>query len=232
MRPNLFQNLLDSVHVSWRPLMEAQKNRLKKILKHIADQRAAGETIFPPDYAMFKVFQMDLYRIKVVLLGQDPYIRPGQAMGLSFSVPKDQPIPPSLQNIYKELELEYPGVYQFPHGDLTRWMEEEHIFLLNAALSVLEGKSGSQMNLWSRLTDAVIQYISVNRPEVVFLLMGNFAKTKTAMLTPASFSNAVICVHPSPLSAHHGFFGSNVFRKVNDKLTQRSQSPIVWRVVE
>jgi uracil-DNA glycosylase len=223
------------IHPSWIPLFNSQTNRINKIRKTLKHMRNAfaegrGSQIFPEEHNVFKVFEMDLYRIKVVILGQDPYIRPGQAMGLSFSVPKGQTIPPSLQNIYKEIMAEYPGVYQFPHGDLTRWMTEEHIFLLNASLTVEEGKSGSQMALWSKWTDNVIRYISANRPDVVFLLMGTFAKTKTAMLSPESFSNAIMCSHPSPLSAYQGFFGSGVFKKVNEKLTCRSRSPIVWRI--
>lgn len=216
------------MHPSWAPLFDAQRNRLKKIEAALEAMRAAGTVIYPPPEAIFRVFSMDLYAIKVVLLGQDPYIQPNQAMGLSFSVPRGERIPPSLQNMFKELHAEYPGVYDFTHGDLTAWFEREHIFLLNSALTVEAGASGSHMRLWGHFTDNVIRYIAANRPDVVFLLMGNFAKSKTAMLTPEAFANTVSCVHPSPLSAHNGFFGSGVFKRVNAKLVARSQSPICW----
>jgi uracil-DNA glycosylase len=221
---------MSHIHPSWTPLFEAQKNRLNKIFKKLHEYETIHKcVIYPPKESIFKVFTLDLYQIKMVLLGQDPYINPNQAMGLSFSVPSTERIPPSLQNIFKELSIEYPNQYTFTHGDLTNWFLRERIFLLNASLTVEGGKSGSHMSLWEKFTDNVIRYIADNNPSTVFLLLGNFAKSKSAMLNPTAFKNVVKCAHPSPLSAHHGFFNSDVFKKVNQKFTERESSPICWQ---
>jgi uracil-DNA glycosylase len=223
------ESIYSQIHSSWKPLFDAQKNRLQKIFKKLQEYERDGRVIYPSKDSIFKVFTLDLYQIKMVLLGQDPYINPNQAMGLSFSVPSSERIPPSLQNIFKELSIEYPKQYTFTHGDLTKWFEREHIFLLNASLTVEAGKSGSHMSLWEKFTDNVIRYIADNHPSTVFLLLGNFAKSKTSMLNPQAFKNVVMCAHPSPLSAHHGFFNSDVFKKVNSKFVERGSSPICWQ---
>jgi uracil-DNA glycosylase len=217
------------IHPSWKPLFDAQKIRLCKIKKHLEKLKKAGKVIYPPSECIFKVFTKDLYQIKVVILGQDPYIRPNQAMGLSFSVSSNERIPPSLQNIFKELQDEYPNTYHFTHGDLTRWFEKEHLFLLNAALTVEEGLSGSHMQLWEKFTNNVIRYIADNHPSAIYLFMGNFAKSKKSILPPSAYPNIVSCAHPSPLSAYQGFFKSNVFKSINEKLTTRDTSPICWQ---
>lgn len=224
-----YQCILEDIHPTWKPLFEAQKNRIQNIFKTLNKYYQGNKVIYPPTECIFKVFSMDLYEIKLVLLGQDPYIQKNQAMGLSFSVPENERIPPSLQNIFKELAIEYPNTYTFQHGDLTKWFQRERVFLLNASLTVEEGKSGSNMSLWEKFTDNVIRYIGDNNPTAVFLLLGNFAKSKTSMLNPEAFKNTITCVHPSPLSAHHGFFNSDVFKKVNSKFVERGSSPICWQ---
>jgi len=216
-------------HPSWAPVFDSQKVRLSKIGRVLGTESAAGTVIYPPTDAVFRVFEMDLAAIKVVLIGQDPYINANQAMGLSFSVPVGERIPPSLQNIFKELHLEYPETYTFTHGDLTKWQEREGVFLLNASLTVRSGNSGSHMKLWQKFTDNVIRYLATARPDVVFLLLGNFAKSKCVLLPESQRQNVVYCVHPSPLSAHQGFFNSDVFKKVNKKLAQFGNAPINWQ---
>jgi uracil-DNA glycosylase len=217
---------LSRIHPSWMPVFDAQKVRLNKIHKELAFMRDAGVEVYPREQDVFKVFEGDIADVKLVLLGQDPYINPNQAMGLSFSVPANTRIPPSLLNIFKELEIEYPATYKFINGDLTKWFETEHIFLLNSALTVRAGCSGSHMEMWEKFTNNVIKYISHTRPDVVFLLLGSYAKSKKSLIP---HTNIVECVHPSPLSAHNGFFGSKIFQNVNQKLENVGHAPINWQ---
>jgi uracil-DNA glycosylase len=163
------------------------------------------------------VFEMDVKEIRVLLLGQDPYHGPNQAHGLSFSVPSGVSIPPSLRNIYKELEIEYPERnYKFDSGNLENWFYREKIFLLNASLSVKRGKPGSMMDIWEDFTNDVIKFVSENNEKCVFLLLGAFAKAKGFYVKDKN--KIVKGVHPSPLAAHNGFFNSNIFKEVELKL--------------
>jgi uracil-DNA glycosylase len=176
--------------------------------------------IYPPTSDIFRVFQIPVSDIKIVILGQDPYHGKGQANGLSFSVNKGIKIPPSLSNIFKEICTEFPDRnYIYDHGDLSRWSEEEGIFLLNSALTVIESKPSSHIKLWEEFTDDVIKFIShsgVNceKPHnIIFLLLGNFAQSKSKYIASGQH-NIIKAVHPSPLSAYNGFFGSGVFKQV------------------
>ncbi len=176
--------------------------------------------VYPPKDDVFKIFQMPVAAINVVLLGQDPYHGPGQAHSLSFSVPDNIPHPPSLKNIFKELKLEFPErKYNFATGNLERWQNEEGIFLLNTSLTVEEHKPNSHQSIWKEFTDDVIKYISENNPTCVFLLLGNYAKEKSSLIKDKS--RIIQGVHPSPLSASKGFFGSNIFKAVETKLKQQ-----------
>jgi uracil-DNA glycosylase len=160
---------------------------------------------------------MDVTKIKIVLLGQDPYHGQGQAHGLSFSVPTSVKIPPSLRNIFKELQNEFPERnYNFVSGNLEQWFYREKIFLLNASLTVVEGKAGSHMKQWETFTNSVIEFISAQNPMCIFLLLGNFAKAKEKYIL--NKERIINGVHPSPLSAHNGFFNSNIFIKVEELL--------------
>jgi uracil-DNA glycosylase len=199
-----------SIHTAWQPLFD-QYSDLDSIYNN------SVLPVYPLRPNIFRVFSMDPSEIRVVLLGQDPYHGPGQAHGLAFSVPEGVPIPPSLQNIFKELQLEFPERnYKFSHGNLQRWHEEEKIFLLNTALTVLQGQPNSHSELWQEFTDDVIRTIVSANPKVVFLLLGNYAKSKASLIDDQS--RIVAGVHPSPLSAHRGFFGSNIFAAVEEKL--------------
>jgi uracil-DNA glycosylase len=191
------------IHDSW-------KNLFNQYDINIDDIYEIGE-VYPPRELIFRVFQMDVKDIKILLLGQDPYHGPGQAHGLSFSVPDGEKIPPSLKNIYKELILNFPERnYNFKSGNLEQWFTREKIFLLNSSLTVQRGKAGSDMSIWEEFTDQVIQFISEQNNKCVFLLLGNYAKSKQKFIK--NKSKIVTEAHPSPLA--RGFVGSNVFRRV------------------
>ncbi len=226
-------NILDKIHPDWNPFFDENLSEIEGILKNVDYD---NNVVFPKKKHIFKTFfYMSPKDIKIVLLGQDPYINSEvingikipQACGLSFSVPKTHKIPPSLQNIYKEIKNCYPE-YEIPNnGDISRWVKEEKIFLLNAALTVLEGKSNSHAKLWGEFTDKVIKYISDNNEKTIFLLMGNFAINK-ANLVNMKKHKVFSCVHPSPLSASKGFFGCTVFKRINEYLKSINQEPINW----
>ena len=200
---------------SWKPFFD----KLKIIN---LDQLYSSEEkpVYPEKENVYRVFEMDVTKIKVVLLGQDPYHSKGQAHGLSFSVPTGVKIPPSLRNIYKELQNEFPERnYNFVSGNLEQWFYREKIFLLNASLTVVEGKAGSHMKQWETFTNSVIEFISAQNPMCIFLLLGNFAKAKEKYIL--NKERIINGVHPSPLSAHNGFFNSNIFIKVEELLNEK-----------
>ena len=210
------------IHPSWQPIFD-KHDTLISIMKQIKNHN--NDPIYPPEPDWFRVFEMDVLDIKVVLLGQDPYHGPDQAHGFAFSVNKGIRIPPSLLNIFKELKLEYPERnYDFEHGNLEKWFSREKIFLLNASLSVIEGKPGSLMKQWSPFTDDVIKFIQESNKNCIFLLLGNFAKDKDKFIE--NKERIIYGVHPSPLSANRGFFGSNIFKKVDGI----SGTPINWSI--
>lgn len=213
-----------NVHKSWYPLFQNWVNHLDIILEDVYNSTNKLAT-YPAREDIFKVFELPVSSIKCVLLGQDCYHGAGQAMGLAFSVPANCKIPPSLVNIFKELQNEFPTRgYVFTHGDLSHWAAREGIFLLNAALTVRQSSPLSHIKLWEPFTDAVIQYILENNHQCVFLLLGNYAKEKSKIISRI-YTNAadvdarvVKSVHPSPLSAHAGFFNSDIFKQVESKL--------------
>jgi len=185
--------------------------------------------IFPPKELVFNAFQLvPKDKIKVVILGQDPYINEGEAMGLSFSVPKGVKIPPSLRNIYKELAEDQDVDFDIPdHGDLTKWAEQG-VLLLNSALTVREGKSNSHAEYWKYMTDNIIKDISKRMNGVIFLLWGNYARHKKNFID-IDKHYVLESVHPSPLSAQRGgWFGSRHFSKVNKILEDLKKTKIEW----
>ena len=197
------------IHESWNLLFEKHAIELDKLYKE--------DTIYPEKKDVYKVFEMNVSDIKVLLLGQDPYHNEGQAHGLSFSVPTGVAIPPSLKNIFKELQNEFPErEYVFSSGNLERWSCEEGIFLLNTSLTVAKNKPTSHMTIWANFTNDVIQHISNCNPECIYLLLGNFAKSKRKFI--ANKEKIVEGVHPSPLSANRGFFHSTIFKQVEEKV--------------
>ena len=195
-------------HQSWKTLFDTLNIDIDNLY-------SVSEVVYPKKEHLFRVFEMNVEDIKIVILGQDPYHSPEQAHGLSFSVPEGIKIPPSLRNIYKELQEEFPERnYKFNSGNLEKWFYREKIFLLNASLSVIKGKPGSHLKIWQEFTDNVIQFISKHNKSCIFLLLGNFAKAKERLIFDKE--RIIKGVHPSPLSAHNGFFSSMIFRKVEN----------------
>jgi len=209
---------MESIHPSWIPLFEKHclfHSGIIDLPLEIKAQIKVGLSVHPPEEQIFRIFEMNLDEIQIVLLGQDPYHRPNQAHGLSFSVPYEIKIPPSLKNIYKELQTTFPErSYQFQSGNLEKWVYREKIFLLNASLTVIDGKPGSHMKIWSNFTDDVIKYIAENNNKCIFLLLGNFAKEKAKFIEDKT--RILTCPHPSPLA--RGFIGSGIFKKVEEML--------------
>ncbi len=224
------------VHESWFPLFEKWSTMLDTILEDVYDSPFAKKIkSYPPRDLVFKAFQIPITQIKCVLLGQDCYHGEGQAMGLAFSVPCNVKIPPSLVNIFKELKLEFPTrAYEFTHGDLSEWSSREGIFLLNSALTVRQSTPLSHIKKWESFTDDTIKFILKYNSRCCFLLLGSYAKAKAEIITSfvlvdnpdiADDARIVKGVHPSPLSAHAGFFNSGIFQKVESILG----APINWQ---
>jgi uracil-DNA glycosylase len=204
---------MQNIHNSWQPLFEQYNFDLDSL--YSTSQICPTKQVYPPKHQVFNVFELDLQKIRVVLLGQDPYHGYGQAHGLSFSVPDGQCIPPSLRNIFKELKISFPERnYEFTSGNLERWSKEEGIFLLNCSLTVEHNNPGSHMKIWEDFTNDVIQYISIKNPNCVFLLLGKFAQSKMKWIS--NQSNIICAPHPSPLA--RGFLCSNCFDQVESIL--------------
>ena len=187
------------------------------------------ETVFPAKQDLFRAFnETPFNQTKVVIIGQDPYHGVNQANGLSFSVAKGQTIPPSLRNIFKELSDDMQ-ISEPKHGDLTGWANQG-VLLLNSVLTVRDGEAFSHQNLgWEQFTDHVIEKISKQKENVVFILWGKHALKKGQTINP--FKHLVIpSAHPSPLSAYRGFFGSKPFSKTNQYLIEKGKNPIDWRI--
>lgn len=185
--------------------------------------------VFPPGKLIFNAFDHTPFdRVKVVLLGQDPYHGAGQAHGLCFSVPEGVPKPPSLVNILKELKSDL-GYDEPLHGNLTKWADQG-VLLLNATLTVRENQAGSHQNHgWETFTDAAIKQLSERREGLIFILWGNYAIAKKALIDTSRHA-ILSSVHPSPLSAHRGFFGCRHFSQVNNLLRQHGVEEIDWRL--
>lgn len=191
-------------------------------------EKAEGRTIYPPGSQIFRAFDLTpLDKVKVVILGQDPYHGPGQAHGLSFSVPEGIPAPPSLKNIFKEIESDM-GVRMSGYPNLENWARQG-VLLLNAVLTVRSGEAASHSKIgWEQFTDAVISYISDNCEGVVFMLWGNFARGKRELID-ASRHCVLEAAHPSPL-ARGAFFGCRHFSRANTWLIANGKSPINWQL--
>jgi len=214
------------IHDSWKKVLgaEFEKQYFIDIKEKLIKERAT-HVVYPPAHLIFNAFDTTPFdKVKVVLLGQDPYHGVGQAMWLSFSVPAGVTLPPSLKNIYKELHDDV-GITQPVIGDLTSWAKQ-WILLLNAVLTVRANQPAShQMLGWQLFTDAVIKTISDGKEHVVFLLRGNFAKSKKSLIDTTKHI-VLEAAHPSPFSVHNGFFGCKHFSKTNTYLVQRGEQPI------
>ena len=210
---------------SWKEIFKdyPKRNELGITGDNINKKRQTA-TIYPPKELVFKVFDLPLQDIKVVILGQDPYHNPGQACGLSFSVNDGVPLPKSLINIYKELYDDL-GITPAKTGNLEKWFKQG-IFLLNSVLTVEEYSPASHSNVgWQDFTDYIIETISQKNNNVVFVLWGSYARSKKTLIDN-SRHKIIESPHPSPLSAYRGFFGSKVFSRINSYLEEVGKKPI------
>ena len=218
---------------SWKAALqdEFEQPYMKQLGEFLRREKAAGKVIYPPGPMIFQALNSTpLERVRVVILGQDPYHGAGQAHGLCFSVQPGVAPPPSLQNIFKELKrdlnLDIPS-----HGYLQHWADQG-VLMLNTSLTVEQGVAGSHAKMgWQRLTDRIIEVISEKRSDVVFLLWGAHAQSKAKLIDPTRHL-LLKSVHPSPLSAHRGFIGNGHFSRANQFLKQRDLEPIDWKLPE
>lgn len=217
------------IEESWKEVLagEFEKTYFKDLSEKVRTAYLENAIVYPPPQLIFNAFShCPFSQVKVVILGQDPYINPGEAMGLSFSVPDGIRIPPSLLNIYKEIKADI-GTEIPPSGNLERWADQG-VLLLNSTLTVEAGQSASHQGWgWEQFTDAVIKKISDQKEHVVFLLWGRYARSKASLI---DFEQHCIleAAHPSPLAAHKGFFGCKHFSKTNSYLTEHGHEPINW----
>lgn len=215
----------------WREFLEIEIEKpYFKALKATLVREYSEHTVFPPKHLIFNAFeQTPLHSIKVVILGQDPYHEFGQAMGMAFSVPKGVKIPPSLVNIYKEIENEYGIKMDRSNGDLTRWAKQG-VFLLNTTLTVREGQANSHKDIgWQTFSDDVVREISKQEQPIVFMLWGSFAKSKKEIIEKENDNHLILeSVHPSPLSVNRGFFGCGHFKKANEFLERSGVKGVNW----
>ena len=216
------------IEESWKRALapEFEKPYFQELARQLHEEKRAGRVIYPPGPLIFNAFNLTPFdKVKVVIIGQDPYHGPGQAEGLSFSVPHGIPLPPSLVNIYKEIETDL-GVQLHKDGSLRGWAEQG-VFLLNAILTVRAGQPTSHSRIgWAEFTDAVIRTLSEQRQGLVFLLWGNFARSKRELIDTRRHT-VLEAPHPSPL-ARGAFFGCRHFSKTNQVLISEGLAPIDW----
>lgn len=218
------------IEQTWKNALasEFEKPYFASLVRFLHAERQAGRRVFPPGSQIFRAFELTpVNDVKVVILGQDPYHGPGQAHGLSFSVPDNMPAPPSLKNIFKEIETDL-GVRMSGYPNLENWARQG-VLLLNAVLTVRCAEAASHSKIgWQEFTDAVIRYISDNCEGVVFMLWGNFARTKSELIDRSRHC-VLEAAHPSPL-ARGAFFGCRHFSKANEYLTSTGRTPIDWKL--
>lgn len=215
------------MHESWKQFLDAEFKKPYFVeLSNFLHKAYDKKVIYPKKSQVFKAFSTDLNEVKVVILGQDPYHTPGAAMGLAFSVPDSQPIPPSLINIYKEIDSDI-GHHNNKTGNLSSW-QEQGVLLLNNTLTVEAHHAGSHRGRgWETFTKAVIEYLNETRPHLVFILWGRDARSKKSLIDTKKHL-VLESPHPSPLSAYAGFFGNHHFSKTNDFLIKNGLTPIDW----
>lgn len=218
-----------AINASWKEKLrtEFDKDYFKELAEFVRTQYLR-ETIYPPPKEVFRAFDLTPYEeVKVVILGQDPYHGKGQANGLCFAVQEGMTLPPSLKNIFKELEDDLGEKLVHTSGDLSRWAKQG-VLLLNATLTVQAATAGSHQGKgWEEFTDAVIEKLSEEKEHLVFILWGNYARTKGAKIDRAKHC-VIESAHPSPFSAYNGFFGSKPFSKTNEYLKSVGKKEIDW----
>ncbi|MFM7359049.1 MAG: uracil-DNA glycosylase [Sediminibacterium sp.] len=218
-----------NIEPGWKNVLSPlfRRHFFLQLVTHLKTEIASGKIVYPSGKLIFNAFwKTPFNKVKVVFLGQDPYHNPGQAHGLSFSVPEGVALPPSLQNIFKEIIDDIGGEAPLS-GDLTYWAEQG-VLLLNAALTVRQNEPASHAKIgWTEFTDAVIATLSDQREGLVFLLWGKFAQDKQNLIDETKHT-VLKAAHPSPFSAYKGFFGCRHFSKVNAILTSQGELPIQW----
>lgn len=220
------------MHPSWLKVLapELEQDYMLHLKQFLQQEQQNGHTIYPENSEIFNAFNHTPFEaVKIVILGQDPYHGPGQAHGLAFSVRNGVPIPPSLHNMYKELQSDIPEFNYPPHGELTQWADQG-VLLLNATLTVRAGQPGShQKQGWEQFTGKAIEELSTQRSGLIFMLWGKFAQAKISLIdTQKHF--VLTAPHPSPFSAHQGFFGCGHFSKANEILVREGILPIDWQI--
>lgn len=219
------------VPAKWRPVLSAERRKdyFPRLAAFVAASRAGERAVFPSEADTFTALRLaDPDAVEVVILGQDPYIKPGQAHGLAFSVKAPTAPPPSLQNIFEELRADLHEIEPVSHGSLEAWAKQG-VLMLNAVLTVEERRPGSHAcRGWETFTDSIIRTLSARRDKVVFVLWGSFAQSKIPLIDPRHV--IIKGAHPSPKSADHGFFGSRPFSRVNAALAQQGKRPIDWQL--
>lgn len=219
------------LHPSWQAIIGEEFNKpyMQTLREFLKEEKAAGKTLYPPGPLIFNAFNHTPFeKVRVVIIGQDPYHGPGQAHGLSFSVQDGVKLPPSLQNIYKEIESDL-GITMSGKGDLTAWADQG-VLLLNATLTVEQANAGShQKRGWETFTDAAIKALNDQRENLVFVLWGSYAQKKGTTIDPKKHL-VLKSPHPSPLSAHRGFFGNHQFSRINAYLSEQGEKPIDWHI--
>ena len=227
----MIQQKPGELHPSWLAEIgnELEKPYMQALRHFLKEEKAAGKVIFPPSPFIFNAFNHTPFdKVRVVIIGQDPYHGDSQAHGLSFSVPKGIAPPPSLMNIFKEISSDL-GIKMSRHGDLTPWADQG-VLLLNATLTVESSKAGAHQGKgWEAFTDAAIAALNAHREGVVFVLWGSYAQKKGHMIDEQRHL-VLKSPHPSPLSAHRGFFGNHQFSTINQHLIQQGQTPIDWQL--
>ena len=218
------------IEESWKRILaeEFAKPYFESLSARLHAEKSEGKTVYPPGKDIFRAFELCPFdEVKVVILGQDPYHGAGQAMGLSFSVPDNVPAPPSLKNIFKEIESDL-GIRMSGKPNLEAWARQG-VLLLNAVLTVRAGEAASHSAFgWQQFTDEVISAISRKKDGVVFMLWGNYARSKAQIIDPSRHL-VLQAAHPSPL-ARGAFFGCRHFSRANDYLVSKGQAPIDWRL--
>lgn len=219
------------LHPSWQAVIGQEFNKpyMQELCAFLKQEKASGKVTFPPGLLIFNAFNHTPFdKVRVVIIGQDPYHGPDQAHGLSFSVPDGVKPPPSLVNIFKEIESDL-GISMSGRGDLSPWADQG-VLLLNATLTVEQANPGShQKRGWEEFTDAAITALNKYREGLVFVLWGSYAQKKGAVID-ATKHLVLKSVHPSALSAHRGFFGNHQFSQVNTYLKDKGQAPINWQL--
>ena len=225
------QEKAGQLHPSWQAVIgnELQKPYMQNLREFLKQEKAFGKVIYPPSPLIFNAFNHTPFdKVRVVIIGQDPYHGVGQAHGLSFSVPQGEKLPPSLMNIYKEISTDL-GLRMSGKGDLTAWAEQG-VLLLNATLTVEQANAGSHQGRgWEQFTDAAIAALNFQREHLVFVLWVSYEQKQCAMINDKKHL-VLKSVHPSPLSAHRGFFGNHQFSQINQYLLEHGQTPIDWQI--